>query len=127
MILGSAAILNINGIPVGCLTGNSLSESVSFINTCKTTDRGAITPLAKLHDYSIDFKAIMTTDSLMSWEQLKDLGRDRIMLNWSIVNSVTSEGDSGTAFLQNLELLGDIGEFINFTGTLAGYGAITNV
>ena len=126
MILGSDAILYINDIPVGCLTGNSLSESISFINTCKTTAKGAKTALGQLYGYSISFEAIMTLDSLMSWEDIVDLGRRRIMIEWAIISSVSSFGEAGNCFLENIELTGSIEDYINFTGTLTGYGEIVN-
>jgi len=118
-------ILLINGLPVGCLTSNSLSETIAFINTCKTTAKGAITQLPTLYGYSIPFEAVMATGGgVMTYEDIRELGRNRSKFVWSMVDVDTDVGDAGVAFLENLELTGSSDDFIKFTGTLTGYGAI---
>lgn len=127
MNLGSSLLLYINDIPVGCLTNNSLSETISFIQTCKTTQKGAKTSLPTVYGYSIPFEAVMVIDSaLMTYDDIKQLARNRERIDWSIINVELNDGDAGQAFVENLELTASSQDFIKFTGTLTGYGSIVD-
>ena len=118
-------MLYINDIPVGCLLTNSLSESISFLKTCKSTEEMGQKQLGQLHSYSVNFEAVYTIDSsIIGWDDLKLLGRSRTMMDWSMVNMDTNEGDAGEGFLENLEITGTSDDFIKFAGTITGYGAI---
>lgn len=118
-------MLYISDIPVGCLVSNSLSESISFIRTSETTERGAIKQLPTLHAYSIPFECVYTVDgAIVTYEDLQSWGRDRLRLEWSIIDTDLNQGDAGQAFIENLELIASSTDFIKFTGTLTGYGAI---
>jgi len=127
MNLGSVMLLYINDLPIGCLTSNSLSESIAFIRTGKTTEKGAITSLPSLYGYSIPFEAVMVVDNtLMDYKTIQGIARNRTRVDWSIINSETNQGDAGQAFIENLELTANTEDFIKFTGTLTGYGAIVD-
>ena len=120
-------ILNINDIPVGCLTSNSLSETIQFLRTCKTTEKGAGKSLGTLHSYSIPFECVYSNDiAIINYNDLKAFGRDRQKVAWSMVNDETGEGDEGFAFIESLDITGNTDDFIKFTGTLTGYGAISD-
>ena len=110
-------MLYINDIPVGCLSSVSRSEQISFIPTCKTSENGAQTQLGRLWQYSIPMEGVMTTDnSIMSWTGLKAL--ERIKINWEIVGD---EIEAGEGFIENLELIGQVSDFITFSATITGY------
>lgn len=118
-------ILYINDTPIGCLLSNSLSEQISFIKTCKSTEDMGQKQLGQLHIYNVSFEAVYTTDNaLFTWNDLKELGRKRKILSWSMVNTETNEGDAGEGFIENLEITGTTDDFIKFAGTITGYGAI---
>ena len=120
-------MLYINDMPVGCLLSNNLAESISFIKTCKSTQNMAQTQLPQLHSYSISFEAVYSTDqAIIGWDQLKDLGRSRTMMDWSMINTDTNEGDAGEGFLESLEISGTSEDFVKFTGVITGYGAIVD-
>ena len=120
-------MLYINDLPVGCLLSNGLSESISFIKTCKSTEDMAQTQLGQLHFYSVNFEAVYVVDnSLISWNDLKTLGRKRLLMDWSMINTDTNEGDAGEGFLENLEITGVSEDFVKFAGTITGYGAIVD-
>jgi len=120
-------ILNINTIPVGCLTSNSLSETIQFLRTCKTTEKGATKSLGTLHGYSIPFECVYSNDmAIINYNDLKTFGRDRVKVAWSMVNDETGEGDEGYAFIENLDITGNTDDFVKFTGTLTGYGVIVD-
>lgn len=118
-------ILYINDIPIGCLTSNSLSETISFIQTCKRTQKGAIRSLGRQHSYSIPFEAVYTRDgSIITYEDIQEYGRNREIINWSIIDSDEGIGQEGIAFLENLDISASSTDFIKFTGTLSGQGEI---
>lgn len=120
-------MLYINDQPVGCLLSNNLSETISFLKTCKSTEEMGQKQLGLLHSYSVSFEAVYTVDnSVISWNELKDLGRSRKLIDWSMVNLDTDEGDAGEGFLENLEITGASEDFIKFVGTITGYGAIVD-
>ena len=120
-------MLYINDLPVGCLLSNGLSESISFIKTCKSTQEMGQKQLGQLHSYSVNFEAVYAVDaSVISWNELKDLGRSRTIMDWSMINLDTNEGDAGEGFLENLEITGTTDDFIKFAGTITGYGAIVD-
>lgn len=110
-------MLYINDMPVGCLSSVSRSEQISFIGTCKTTQSGAQAQLGRLYTYSIPFEGVMTTDNnIMSWTGLKAL--ERVKINWEIVGEDT---EVGQGFIENLEILGEVTDFIKFSGNIIGY------
>ena len=120
-------MLYINDTPVGCLLSNNLAESISFIKTCKSTQNMAQTQLPQLHSYSVSFEAVYSTDqAIIGWDELKDLGRSRTMMDWSMINTDTNEGDAGEGFLESLEISGTSEDFVKFTGVITGYGAIVD-
>ena len=120
-------MLYINDLPVGCLLSNSLSESISFIKTCKSTQEMGQKQLGQLHSYSVNFEAVYAVNqAIIGWNDLKDLGRSRTMMDWSMINTDTNEGDAGEGFLESLEISGTSEDFVKFTGVITGYGAIVN-
>jgi hypothetical protein len=120
-------MLYINDLPVGCLLSNSLSESISFIKTCKSTQEMGQKQLGQLHSYSVNFEAVYAVDqAIIGWNDLKALGRSRTMMDWSMINLDTNEGDAGEGFLESLEITGTSDDFVKFTGVITGYGAIVD-
>ena len=118
-------MLYINTLPVACLLSNSLSESISFIPTCKSTQNMGIKQLGRLHSYNVSFEAVYAIDNgIIGWDELSALGRSRTLMNWSMTNLDTNESDSGEGFLENLEITGTSKDFIKFAGTITGYGSI---
>lgn len=110
-------MLYINDIPVGCLTSVSRTEQISFIETCKTSMQGSQTQLGRLYNYSIPFEGVMTTNNnIMSWSGLKSL--ERIKVNWEIVGE---DIEMGEGFIENLEIIGEVQDFVTFSGTITGY------
>lgn len=123
--LGSTSILYINSLPVGCLTSQTLSETIQFMRTGKTTQNGAIKSLPTLYGYSIPFECVMIKNlAKMDYWEIQALARERRRIEWDIVNSETGDNDYGDAFIENLQLTASVSDFIKFTGTLTGYGAI---
>ena len=111
-------MLYINNMPVGCLTTVSRTENISFINTCKTSEAGAVTQLGRLSTYTIPFEGVMTTDNdIISWTGLKALERAKI--SWEIVSD--DDIEAGEGFIETLDLIGEVSNFITFSGSITGY------
>ncbi len=118
-------MLYISDIPIGCLVSNSLSEAISFIKTSETTQKGAQRQVPTLHSYSIPFECVYAVDgAIVTYNDLQSWGRDRLRLEWSIIDTELNQGDVGQCFIENLELTASSQDFIKFTGTLTGYGEI---
>ena len=83
--------------------------------------------LGQLHSYSVNFEAVYAVDqAIIGWNDLKALGRSRTMMDWSMLNTDTNEGDAGEGFLESLEISGSSEDFVRFTGVITGYGAIVD-
>lgn len=111
---GNEAILYWNSEPIACLTNNSINENLSFIATCKTSRKGALDFIPQTYSFELNFEAVMSKDSLMSWDTLSNITRSMQIGNWQI----TGLGQSGVGYLSNLEMTSNSGENITFTGTL---------
>ena len=120
MMNGNDCILYWNDEPIACLTGNSLAEVLTFLNTCKRTRLGALKSIPMANSYQINFEAVMVSDLGMSWEDLSQLVRSMEVGTWEM----TGTNDSGFGFLSNLEMVSNSGEIITFTGTIQGIGEI---
>ena len=120
MINGNDCILLWNGEPIACLTSNSLSENVSFLNTSGRTASGALAVIPVANSYVIDFSAVFVSDLNMSWDDLSLLARSMQLGEWEM----TGINDSGFGYLSNLEIIADSGGIITFSGQIIGYGVI---
>lgn len=120
MINGNDCILLWNGEPIACLTSNSLSENVSFLNTSGRTASGALAVIPVANSYVIDFSAVFVSELNMSWTDLSLLARSMQLGEWEM----TGINDSGFGYLSNLEIIADSGGIITFSGQIIGYGVI---
>lgn len=120
MMNGNDCILYWNDEPIACLTSNSLSEVLTFLNTAKKTQKGAIKSIPVANSYQINFEAVMVSDQSMSWNDLALLAREQVIGSWEL----TGVNDSGFGFLSGLEITANSGEIITFTGTIVGFGEI---
>jgi hypothetical protein len=59
-----------------------------------------------------------TNNSIMSWTGLKAL--ERIKIDWLIIGDGI-EGEQGQGFIENLEIVGEVQDFIKFSGNITGY------
>lgn len=117
---GSLDILKWNDEPIACLTSNGIAETMSFLNTSKRTQLGALSVLPVAHSYQISFEAVMVSDMGMSWDELALLMRYQQIGSWEM----TGVNQSGLGYLSNLELIANTGENITFTGVILGQGEI---
>jgi TP901-1 family phage major tail protein len=116
-------------VPIGCLTENSFSESVDTIDTTTRENMGWTSSRPVMQSYSISFNGIqiLTTtdqgdDTKASYDRLKSLKRDRVLLDWQIKGNNFPILDYGKCFITDLSEATPVNELITFSGTLTGYG-----
>jgi TP901-1 family phage major tail protein len=116
-------------VPIGCLSENSFSESVDTIDTTTRENMGWTSSRPVMQSYSISFSGIqiLTTtddgdDTKASYDKLKSLKRDRVLLDWQIKGSNFPIVDYGKCFITDLSEATPVNELITFSGTLTGYG-----
>jgi TP901-1 family phage major tail protein len=116
-------------IPIGCLTENSFSESVDTIETTTRENQGWTSVRPVMQSYSISFNGIqiLTTtddgdDTKASYDRLKSLKRDRVLLDWEIKGDSFPIVDYGKCYITDLSEATPVNELITFSGTLTGYG-----
>lgn len=116
-------------VPIGCLTDNSLSESVDTIDTTTRENEGWTSSRPVTQSYSISFSGIqiLTTtdegdDTKASYDRLKSLKRDRTLLDWQIKGNNFPIVDYGKCYITDLSEATPVNDLITFSGTLTGYG-----
>lgn len=110
-------------VTVVCLTGLSISESISeFIETCKTSARGEQTFLPRLSGYQIPFSGIASDDiGLMSYADIVDLKRTKKLITWELL---AGSSEQGQGYIESIDKISQTGEFITFSGVIIGVGTI---
>jgi hypothetical protein len=116
-------------LPVGCLTGNSLSEASEMLPTTTRDNNGWVTSRPVAQSYSVSFEGIQInttvaggTFTVASYDKLKTLKRNRTLLDWKIQGTIFPVVDYGKAYITDLSESASVGEYLSFTGTLTGYG-----
>lgn len=131
--LGEDRILyfKVNGswLPVGCLTGNSFSESAEMMDTTTRDNQGWTTSRPLVQSYEISFEGLEINStvaggnfSTVSYDKIKLLKRDKILLNWKIQGTVYPIVDYGKCYVTALSDTNPVGEFVSFTGSATGFG-----
>ena len=131
--LGDDRILyiKINGswVPIGCLTSNSFSESAEMMDTTTRDNQGWTTSRPVMQSYSISFEGIQINTTMAggaftvaSYDRLKLLKRDKILLDWKTQGTVYPIVDYGKAYINEISDASSVGELISFSGNLTGFG-----
>jgi hypothetical protein len=131
--LGEDRILyfKINGqyMPVGCLTGNSFEESSEVLDTTTRDNQGWTTAVPLVQSYSFSFEGLQLNTTVVggnfnvaSYDRLKQLKRDKVMLDWKIQGSTYPIVDYGKCFILSISESNNIGEFMSFSGSATGFG-----
>lgn len=116
-------------IPIGCLTDNSFSESSETIDTTTRDNAGWSTSRPTMQSYSISFSGIQVNSTMAggdfgvaSYDRLKELKRDRQLLEWKIQGENFPIVDYGKAYITDISEATPVNELITFSGTLNGFG-----
>lgn len=126
MILGDFRILYIKisdtYVPIGCLTGNSFSETAQQLPTTTRDNAGWSTFRPTGQSYNISFSGIQDPDQTLGYTELKELKRNQTRVDWKLEATDAGLADFGVGYITDLSETADVGEFMTFEGTLQGYG-----
>lgn len=121
--------LNNSWMPVGCLTSNSFSESAEMLDTTTRDNQGWTTSRPVMQSYSLSFEGIEInttmaggTFTVASYDRLKLLKRDKILLQWKTQGTKYPIVDYGKAYINEISDVSAVGELISFSGAMVGYG-----
>src|SRR5678809_1317264 len=98
--------LNGNWLPIGCLTDNSMDESAEMMDTTTRDNKGWVTSRPVLQSYTISFNGLQMNTTVAggnfnaaSYDKLKQLKRDKMLLNWKIEGTVYPIVDYGQCYI----------------------------
>ena len=121
--------INANWLPIGCLTDNSMQESVEMIDTTTRDNAGWSTSTPLVQSYSISFNGLQLNSTVVggnfniaSYDKLKQLKRNRQLIDWKIQGTVYPIVDYGKGYIGSISEANAVGEFMTFTGSITGYG-----
>lgn len=116
-------------LPVGCLTDNSMEESVEMMDTTTRDNQGWSTSTPLIQQYTISFNGLQLNSTVAggnfnvaSYDKLKQLKRDRILLDWKIQGTIYPIVDYGKFYIVSLSEANAVGEFMSFSGSATGFG-----
>lgn len=121
--------VNATWLPVGCLTSNGFNESSEMMDTTTRDNQGWTTsrPLVQSYDIPFDGLELNTTMNggnfnVASYDKLKLLKRDKILLDWKIQGTLYPIVDYGKGYISSLSDTNAVQEFVSFTGSITGFG-----
>lgn len=109
-------------VPIGCLTGNSYSESSETLGTTTRDNAGWTTFRPTNQSYTIEFTGLQDTDSTLTFSHLKTYKHNRTLLQWKLEATDAGLVDYGSGYIVDLGETADAGDLLTFSGTLQGYG-----
>jgi len=121
--------INNSWLPVGCLTENSLEETSEFLDTTTRDNEGWNTSRPIGQSYNISFAGLQLNTTVAggnfnvaSLDRLKQLKRDRLLLEWKFQGSIYPIVDYGKCYINSLSDPSTVGELISFSGSAIGFG-----
>jgi len=117
-------------IPIGCLTGNSFSESSEMLGTTtRDNTNGWTSSVPTNQSYTIQFEALLTNEytstTRVTYYQMKLYKRNKDLIDWRVDDGL-GDYDYGKAYISDLGDANNVDEFVSFSGTLQGYGLVSN-
>lgn len=116
-------------VPIGCLTDNSFTERSETIDTTTRENNGWTSSRPVNQSYSITFNGLQIVTAVAggdytkaSYDKLKELKRNRQLLDWKIQGANYPIVDYGKCYITDLSEAAPVNEFITFSGTLTGFG-----
>lgn len=121
--------------PIGCLTGNTLSQTRNILEAQTKCDPGVVIKGSGVMTYELSFEGsyIDTTSvggdtTKASHDSLKALMDAGSSFTWKLDTGLADTvAYYGTSILSDLSLDAPTDDFASFSGTLNGSGAITSV
>ncbi len=121
--------INNEYLPIGCLTGDSFSESSEMLDTTTRDNAGWKTSTPTLQSYNISFDglAINTSDlggdqTKISYDRLTLLKRNKTLIEWKSQDTLGVFVSVGKGYITELSDSSEIDGFISFNASIIGYG-----
>ena len=121
--------INNEYLPIGCLTGDSFSESSEMLDTTTRDNAGWKTSTPTLQSYNISFDglAINTSDldgdqTKISYDRLTLLKRNKTLIEWKSQDTLGVFVSIGKGYITELSDSSEIDGFISFNASIIGYG-----
>lgn len=116
-------------MPIACLTSNGIEESTETIETTTRDNKGWKTDKALVQSYSIPFAGLQINTTVAggvfnvaSYDKIKKLKREKILLDWKIQGTIYPIVDYGQGIITQLSSTESVGEFLSFSGLILGFG-----
>ena len=101
--------INNSWVPVGCLTENTFDETSEFIDTTTRDNQGWSTSRPIQQSYTISFAGLQINTTvaggqfdIASLDKLKQLKRNKILLDWKFQGTIYPIVDYGKCYISNL-------------------------
>lgn len=119
-------------MPVGSLTSNNISESSETVPTTTRENGGWISQRPVRQNYVIDFSGLQINTAFalgdftrMSYDYLKILKRQRVLIEWKIATNDNLYVDYGSGYITGLNEESTVDSSLKFSGTILGQGEPT--
>ena len=121
--------INNEYLPIGCLTGDSFSESSEMLDTTTRDNAGWKTSVPTLQSYNISFDGLVinTLDlggdqTKISYDRLTLLKRNKTLIEWKSQDALGVFVSVGKGYITELSDSSEIDGFISFNASIIGYG-----
>lgn len=116
-------------LPIGCLNSNSISENSEMMQTTTRDNNGWNTSRPMNQSYSLSFDGLQINTTIaggnfevVSYDRLKSLKRDKVLIDWKVEGEVSPIVDYGKGYINSISESAVVDEFLSFSGTIEGYG-----
>ena len=121
--------INNEYLPIGCLTGDSFSESSEMLDTTTRDNAGWKTSTPTLQSYNISFDGLVINTSYVngdqtkiSYDRLTLLKRNKTLIEWKSQDTLGVFVSIGKGYITELSDSSEIDGFISFNASIIGYG-----
>ena len=121
--------INNEYLPIGCLTGDSFSESSEMLDTTTRDNAGWKTSTPTLQSYNISFDGLVINTSdlggdqtKISYDRLTLLKRNKTLIEWKSQDTLGVFVSVGKGYITELSDSSEIDGFISFNASIIGYG-----
>ena len=113
-------------IPIGCLTSNSFSESVSMLDTTtRDNSDGWTSSIPTSQQYNISFDGLLIVGdrggTVITYDEIKVYKRARTQIEWKIESAQGGNIEEGFGYFTSISDSAGIDEFETFTAEIVGY------
>ena len=135
-VLGANKILSIRQAvvdpwkPIGCLTSNTINETIETLSTTTRANNGWSTQITSNQSYTISFSGVQRLDqtsqtlNFQGFVSVKTLKRNGTLIQWKIEDIENGTIEIGDGYITEISDVSDVGGFATFDGVITGYGPV---